>query len=250
MKSIFRTMGYFAMLAGGAGTLSGCASIASGTTQTLQISSNPDKASCNLEREGKVIGSVSSTPGGVMVEKTKHDITVKCSKDGYQTSTGYMHSGVEGSTWGNIILGGGIGWAIDSARGADNHYPENLTVTLVPAEGSALAAKCNQAQLEAIYMGEVEKAGQLPTAEKLGRHEIIFGRYAENTDMVLNGFMHSQFENQRNTEIGQACPQSKHLDAAKRAMPDGDKGKFPEAAKDPALGPVDQKTTTKAAATS
>lgn len=137
--------------------LSGCASIASGTTQTLQISSNPDKATCNLERGSKVIGSVASTPCGVVVEKTKHDNTAKCEKAGYQMSTGYLHSGVEGSTWGNIILGGGIGWAIDSARGADNHYPENITLTLVPAEGSVLAAKCIQVQLEAIYMAEVDK---------------------------------------------------------------------------------------------
>jgi hypothetical protein len=223
---------------------SGCASIASGTTQTLQITSNPDKASCNLERQGKVIGSVAATPGGVVVEKTKHDITVKCEKTGYQQSTGYLHSGVEGSTWGNIILGGGIGWAIDSARGADNHYPENITLTLVPAEGSSMAANCNPVQLEAIYMTEIEKKADMKTAEKLGRHEIIFGRYSDNFDMVLNGFVRSQFENQRNAAIGQTCSKSQHMDAVKRALPDADKTKFPESVADPALGPVDKKTAT------
>ncbi|MFN4088863.1 MAG: hypothetical protein ACK4QW_07435 [Alphaproteobacteria bacterium] len=33
---------------------------------------------------------------------------------------------------GNIILGGGIGWAIDSASGADNKYTSPVNMTLVP----------------------------------------------------------------------------------------------------------------------
>ncbi|MGE0424964.1 MAG: SHOCT domain-containing protein, partial [Reyranellaceae bacterium] len=35
-----------------------------------------------------------------------------------------------------IILGGGIGWAIDSASGADNKYQEVTTVTLTPRSGA------------------------------------------------------------------------------------------------------------------
>lgn len=245
MHSVLRRVVAAAFVVLGAGLVTGCASIASGTTQTLQISSNPAQAHCDLERENKVIGAVASTPGGVVVEKTKHDITVKCRKEGYQQATGELPSGIEGSTWGNIILGGGIGWAIDSARGADNKYPEAITVTLVPAEGSTLAAQCNGVQLEAIYMAEADKTGEQPTAQKMGRHEIIYGRYSDNGELVLNGFLRSQFENQRNTTIGQACPVSRHLDAAKKAMPDADKGKFPEAGADPAKGPI-----TKAAATS
>ena len=30
----------------------------------------------------------------------------------------------------NILLGGGIGWAVDSAVGADNLYPESIFITL------------------------------------------------------------------------------------------------------------------------
>ena len=43
--------------------LTGCASIISGTSQTITINSNPPGAQCNLLREGLVIGSV-TTPGG------------------------------------------------------------------------------------------------------------------------------------------------------------------------------------------
>ena len=110
---------------------SGCASTLEGTTQTITLMTNPPGATCKLLREGQAIASV-TTPGGTVVKKTKHDIRVECEKEGYETSTDMLKSGIEGATWGNIILGGGIGWLIDSASGADNRYPDNLTVTLNP----------------------------------------------------------------------------------------------------------------------
>lgn len=110
--------------------LSACSSIVSGTTQTLTINTTPENADCKLEREGTVIGRVSPTPGSVLVQKTKHDIFVECSKKGYQTAKFTNKSGLQNATFGNIILGGGIGWAIDSAAGADNHYDDVMNITL------------------------------------------------------------------------------------------------------------------------
>lgn len=119
------------LLCAAAAALSGCASILSGTTQTVSFDSNPPGANCQLVRDGKIIGTV-TTPGGLTVKKTKYDITVTCKKAGYQDSTGYLKSGIQDETWGNIILGGGIGWAVDSAAGADNKYDDHITVTMVP----------------------------------------------------------------------------------------------------------------------
>ena len=48
-----------------------------------------------------------------------------------------LDSGIEAATWGNIVLGGFIGWGVDSAAGADNKYPEQVTITLVPASATA-----------------------------------------------------------------------------------------------------------------
>lgn len=109
--------------------LSACSSVVEGTSQTLHFSSNPSGAACKLERNGLVIGNV-TTPGALVVQKTKHNINVTCSKEGYEDSTAFLKSEVAGATFGNIILGGGIGWAIDSASGADNKYAEHTTVTL------------------------------------------------------------------------------------------------------------------------
>ena len=111
--------------------VTGCASILAGTDQTISVITNPPGARCTLYREGMPVGQV-DTPGGLVVEKTKHDLQMKCQKEGYQEATAILPSGIEGATWGNIVLGGGIGWAIDSASGADNEYPEAVNLSLVP----------------------------------------------------------------------------------------------------------------------
>lgn len=112
--------------------LSACSLILEGTSQQLTLATNPPAAACELTREGRVVGQVNPTPGGLMLKKSKHDIQVVCKKEGYQDSTAYLDSGVEGATFGNILAGGFVGWAVDSAAGADNKYPEVTTITLLP----------------------------------------------------------------------------------------------------------------------
>lgn len=111
--------------------LSACASIVEGTKQNINVNTTPEGARCSLIREGSVIATVESTPGSVMVDKLKHDITVECIKDGYEKSVFINESGAEGATFGNILAGGVIGWGIDSATGADNKYNENVHINMV-----------------------------------------------------------------------------------------------------------------------
>ncbi len=125
---MYRNLGVVLLALG----LTNCASIIDGTTQEIVINTNPTDARCVLNRQGVSIGTVEQTPGGVTIQKTKEDITVVCDKEGYQTATHLSNSGIQGSTWGNIVLGGGVGWAIDSARGADNYYETPVNITLLP----------------------------------------------------------------------------------------------------------------------
>lgn len=118
--------------------LGGCSTIVDGTSQTLGVNTSPADASCVFLRDGKQIAKIDPTPGTVMVEKTKHDIIVECTKDGYQKATFINKSDVNAATFGNIIIGGGIGWAIDSATGSDNKYQATVSLTLTP-EASAPA---------------------------------------------------------------------------------------------------------------
>lgn len=120
--------------------LAACSSIIEGRSQEIVVNTNPSGATCTLERNGMPIGTVSPTPSGVLIEKTKYDITVKCNKEGYQEATYFNKSGAAGATFGNIVLGGGIGWAIDSASGSDNKYDSPVNLTMVPEERTVATA--------------------------------------------------------------------------------------------------------------
>lgn len=132
--------------------MGGCASIVEGTSQNITVNTNPAGAECGIYREGGIrIATVVNTPGSALVNKTKHDIWIACVKQGYSEATYLNHSGVAGGTLGNIILGGGIGWAIDSADGADNKYDGTVNITLVPLPAGAGSSPV---QFPATFQGE------------------------------------------------------------------------------------------------
>jgi hypothetical protein len=118
--------------------LCGCSTIIEGTTQEIYVNTNPAGASCKFMREGRQIATITPTPGAAFVQKNKYDITVVCDREGFVQATYLNHSGAAGATFGNIVLGGGIGWAIDSASGSDNKYDSPVNLTMVPS--SAMAA--------------------------------------------------------------------------------------------------------------
>jgi hypothetical protein len=110
--------------------LFGCSTMTEGNMQRLAVSTNPEAAHCELVRGGFVVGIVDPTPGAVMVQKTKDPITYVCSKEGYQTATHVNKSDAAAATFGNILVGGLVGWGIDSVTGSDNKYESELTLTL------------------------------------------------------------------------------------------------------------------------
>jgi hypothetical protein len=116
--------------------LSGCAAIFDGTTQQIAVNTSPVDAQCKFTRNGSVIANIPSTPSAVVVQKTKHDIIIACSKSGYEDATFINKSGVAGATFANILGGvvtGGIAWAVDSGSGADNKYDSQVNMSLVPS---------------------------------------------------------------------------------------------------------------------
>jgi hypothetical protein len=114
-----------------AGT-SGCASILSGTSESIVVDTNPAGADCTLKRHGETLGQVTPTPNSKVIDKTKYNLEIVCSKPGYQEATYIDRSGIATATFGNILLGGLVGWAIDSSDGADNHYESPINLTLIP----------------------------------------------------------------------------------------------------------------------
>jgi hypothetical protein len=133
-----------------------CSSIIEGTSQEIQVNTYPSGASCTLLRNGQPIATIAPTPGSALIKKTKNDVSVVCDKPGYARATTLDRSGAAVATAGDIMLPG-VGWAIDSASGADNKYDTPVNVTLAqsapppPASPPAAPAATQAAAMPAGY---------------------------------------------------------------------------------------------------
>lgn len=113
-------------------SLGGCAAVTKGTSQKLTVNTVPQGADCILSRDGATIGKVAPTPGTVEISKSRHDIDIRCSKAGYPDGGGKLTSELEAMTFGNILVGGLVGVAVDAGTGAMNKYQPTITVPLDP----------------------------------------------------------------------------------------------------------------------
>ena len=122
--------------------------------------------------------------------------SVTCKRDGFVDGTDNIHSGTEGMVFGNIILGGLVGWGIDSAVGADNKYADVTTINMtpisaVPRETSNLIPKAtilpteNEAQsLEEKPKGVTSRLELLEQLKKQGL--ITEGDYKDKKAKILS----------------------------------------------------------------
>ena len=120
--------------------LSGCATIIDGTTQPVSINTTPqDGAKCTLTNsEGTWYVT---TPGSTTVHKTKNDLNIDCTKDGFAGGHTVAQSHFGGATAGNVIAGGIIGIGIDAASGANYYYNSPINVDLGAASTPVAAAE-------------------------------------------------------------------------------------------------------------
>lgn len=129
----------FAALALAGVALSGCATIVNGSTQSVSVNTPPvPGAQCTLtSSEGTWYVT---TPGSVVVHKTKNDLQAVCKKDGYQDATAVIPAKFGAMTLGNVIAGGVIGIAVDAASGANYSYPESTDIPMIAAGAPPAAA--------------------------------------------------------------------------------------------------------------
>lgn len=109
--------------------LSACSTVITGTHQTIRFNSDPTQAHCVLTRDAKIIAKV-TTPGRVEVDRDKRDILAVCSLDEYEDKMVTLRSQLEPAAFANVISTLGVGWTVDTITGADNSYPEVVTVIL------------------------------------------------------------------------------------------------------------------------
>ena len=140
MKTLFVTATLLA--------LTGCASVTGSklqpiSVQTIQDGKEVAGAACTLTNDaGKWFVT---SPGSVTVNKSTGDLAVECKTEQSLVGHEMVVSKANGSVWGNIILGGGIGYIVDRNTGAGFDYPNSITVFL-KRMGDALGLASTAAQ--------------------------------------------------------------------------------------------------------
>ncbi len=107
-----------------------CATITRGSTEQIQIVSNPPGAEARTS-----MGFVCTTPCTLQAGR-KDEFTVTFSKPGYQpaevTVSTKVNAGGGAAFAGNVLVGGLVGMAADASTGAGlDHYPNPVEVELV-----------------------------------------------------------------------------------------------------------------------
>lgn len=109
--------------------LSGCASIVSGTNQSITVDTpGCAAASCKLTND-KGEWAV-TTPGSVVVHRAYGPLSIICSKEGFPSGTATANSSTKGMAFGNILFGGIIGAGVDMGTGAAYDYPTSIMVPM------------------------------------------------------------------------------------------------------------------------
>ena len=99
------------------GLLVSCATIISGTSQSVSINSTPDEAKVTIKTTGGNVVFNGTTPTTAQLErKNAYNVTLELS--GYQTEQIHLSKGLNGWIVGNIICGGPLGLLIDAINGA------------------------------------------------------------------------------------------------------------------------------------
>lgn len=132
-------------------SLSACASITAGTTQSVGIDTTPKQgAECKLSNE-KGSWSVSSTPASTTVTKAHGPLTASCKTNDGWSGAKSVESSTAAASFGNIIAGGVIGAAVDMGTGAAYIYPAEIVVNISPPVGAQAApalVRCQVKQAE------------------------------------------------------------------------------------------------------
>lgn len=113
--------------------LVGCSTIVSSNNQTVTVKALHENkevngATCSLENSKGAWTTI--TPQSVNIRKAWADLEVTCRKD-RATGTRTIKSSAEGSTFGNILIGGGIGALVDAGTGNGYAYPNIFTIDLI-----------------------------------------------------------------------------------------------------------------------
>ena len=112
----------------------GCASITTGQTQAISVETRDlqgkqvSGASCKLMNDKGIF--FVTTPGTIGIQRSYGDVLVNCTKEQTEPGSASFKSSTKGMAFGNILVGGIIGAAVDVGTGAAYDYPSLLTIIM------------------------------------------------------------------------------------------------------------------------
>jgi hypothetical protein len=103
-----------------------CATIVSGRTQKVPVTTVPDGATVTMDT------ATQKSPATMLLDRRQPFYVIKIEKEGYKTVTVTLKRGNNGWLWGNILFGGVIGLVIDFATNSAYKFtPQGVNMTLV-----------------------------------------------------------------------------------------------------------------------
>lgn len=154
-------------------TLAACSTVATGMSQTVMvITPHAEGAECELVDSKGAKWRVKNTPDAVTVGKGNGPMTVTCHKKGYKTGITILGESTAYTTFGNVVIGGGVGVIADILSGAAQEYPNEVQVWLEPEKWKSKSAR--QAWLK--EKGDYEQLLKKPEIQKQERGDYEFPR--------------------------------------------------------------------------
>jgi hypothetical protein len=107
--------------------MTGCASMFTGTSSIVNVTSTPSGADCDIAGRGV------HTPGNVSLSKSGDDLIANCQKEGYLPGSTRVESSFNAVTLLDTFLGipGALAYIIDFSTGAAFEYPEQVSINLL-----------------------------------------------------------------------------------------------------------------------
>jgi len=152
-------------------TFNGCATIMHGTTQQIEITTDPSDATLVVDNRESY-----RSPAKIAMDR-KDDHTVKIFREGYKRETIEIKGALSWAVVGDFLAGGAIGYGIDAASGAQRRLvPEKVDIRLRPSTGLETAER----------MEALEKIDQLNKRKQEG--QITEEEYKKMRQQIIGSF--------------------------------------------------------------
>ncbi|RKQ69484.1 hypothetical protein DES40_2285 [Litorimonas taeanensis] len=112
--------------------LPACSTVMNGSNQLVKFTTG-DVIGADCTATGGsdfAVNEKFTTPAEVKIPRSKKTLKVECNKEGYEVATKNIVGRIEGSTGGNILLGGPIGVGVDALSGAIYKYPDTILIPM------------------------------------------------------------------------------------------------------------------------